>query len=315
MNLAVPEGWLIEGQGDNGLSAACRNADNSASLTIVIAPQKYDSAPGEQVKKQVSEKVIAGLKEGYKKFHAKTLIEPHIEKAEGFWLRIHDAYKVEDNAVEQLHLYRLVGERLVQLTLVVKSDDAKVVEPTMHAAETMLAQAAPSKTDAPVNGDSPKPSAPAPKPQTLSKAHVVLTAPAGWKQELADNASGIIATFRDAKDSTNLITVAARPIPDEAKKDPKLRDAVVQKMVAGEKPVFKMAGAKPLSKPQVVEDSHFLRKLRIPYQVEETRFVVSSRMVLVGDTLLSITSVALDDVADKVESLADAVGTGAAASK
>ncbi|MGH7214091.1 MAG: hypothetical protein ACREIT_04950 [Tepidisphaeraceae bacterium] len=56
-----------------------------------------------------------------------------------------------------------------------------------------------------------------------------------------------------------------------------------------------------------MDDERFLRKTRTRYEAEGVRLRVSARQVLVRDAVASVTSVALEDVADMVEALAEDV--------
>src|SRR5439155_1538690 len=108
----------------------------------------------------------------------------------------------------------------------------------------------------------------------------------------------------------NLVTVAATAFtdsPDEAKKDPKIRDALVEEIVNGEKASFKFDGANVVGETETVKDNRFLKKVRIRYEKADSKIQVTSRIRRVGDAVMSVAMASVEASANDVDKLADDV--------
>ena len=69
----------------------------------------------------------------------------------------------------------------------------------------------------------------------------------------------------------------------------------------------KIEGAQVQGDSQTIKDNRFLRKTRTKYQAKGKGFQIGSRQLRVGNSVISVTTVSLDEQADTVERLADDV--------
>jgi hypothetical protein len=148
---------------------------------------------------------------------------------------------------------------------------------------------------------------PATRPTALPNAKIVFNGPAGWSEDTNDNTSGIVATYHDPVEQFNTIVISVRPLPPEANKDPKIRDALVEEIVNGEKASFKFDGANVVGETETVKDNRFLKKVRIRYEKADSKIQVTSRIRRIGDAVVSVAMASVESSADDVDKLADEV--------
>ena len=148
---------------------------------------------------------------------------------------------------------------------------------------------------------------PATRPTALPKAKIIFNAPGGWDADTNDNSSGIVATYHNPAESFDTIVVSVRPLPDEAKKDPKMRDALVDEIVNGEKATFKFDGASAVGDTETMRDNRFLKKEKTKYERPDARIIVTSRQRRIGDVVVSVAMASLEPASQEVDHLADEV--------
>src|SRR5204863_1586919 len=194
---------------------------------------------------------------------------------------------------------RVLGIELITVAVTAFSNSPDEVKTIFQEAEQMLLSAqAPGIKH--VKAPATRLKSPTSKPIVLTATKLRIAPPPGWQVESNDSASGIVATFRDPDNETNLITVNVRQLPKEARTDPKLRDITVDEIIAGEKQQFKIEGAQVQGDSQTIKDNRFLRKTRTKYQAKGKGFQIGSRQLRVGNSVISVTTVSLDEQADTV---------------
>jgi hypothetical protein len=303
-----PAGWDLQGKLDGGKTAAYALEPDRARLAITVNEQEIalDDAAATRMGQYICKK----LREDVPRSGAEIHTPPRAEKDDRFFLRVHDSYTRDGKLCERLQIYRVLGLELVTVAVTSFGDSPDEVTTIFADAERMLLSVeAPGRKLS--SAQAGKPRAPASKPVVLEEAGLRLTPPPGWRVELSDHAEGIIATFRDPDDETNMIAVSARQLPREARSDPKLRDALVDQIVGAERQQFKIEGATLQGTEQLIKDNRFLRKSRTRYQTKEKQFEVGSRQLRVGNTVVSVTAVCLLDHSPDVEKLADDVAAQA----
>lgn len=316
-----PVGWNFEGKTGDGKTAVYTLGNRRAVMAMNIAPQEFELDAS--AARNITQQICAKSRESAKK-NGDVFIDPPVAvQDERFFARVHCRYRHKDDktgqerVADQTQIFRVIGDNLIHVAVTAWTDDLAESRAVFEEAERMLlsvrgggSEAIPESQQKPKDRlvrTTPKLAA---KPVTLERAKIRVAGPAGWKSESNDNASGIVITFRDPQDPTNLIAVSVRPLPAEARSDPKLRDALVDEIVSSEKQQFKIDGAKLVGATQAVKDNRFLRKTRTKYEAKRVKFQISSRALRIGDNVVSITALALDDVAEVVEKLADDVAAG-----
>jgi hypothetical protein len=292
-----------------------RPIDDSALLQITVAPQT--TTIDDHLGPKLGQLVIKTINEQAAKGEIETIAPPKMETDDRFLLRVHDRFKQKGKTCDRVQLYRGVGKFLVSVTATAFTDDSKKSKP-IHLLGEQLMQSVKLNRQQPQAKQQTRPSkpsgpgiSPTTRPVAFPSARIRLNPPTGWREESNDNASGIIATYHDPDDRTNLIAVSVRQLPAEAKTDPKLRDALVDEIVNGEKQSFAIDGAQPQGQTQTVTDRRFLRKVRTDYQAKGVHFRVTSRQIRAGDAIVSISVVALQEQAEAIDALADQIALSA----
>ncbi|HEY7087035.1 MAG TPA: hypothetical protein VH518_03035 [Tepidisphaeraceae bacterium] len=324
--------WKSLGKSSDDRRVGYGLGEHRAQIVIAISPQQQGISETERhklgalLKTQLENTIHNEAKKG----NLQIVSEPTTESDPKYLVRMHDRFKVKDTPGDRLQLVRDMGKFIVTVVVTAFTEDADEAKKIQAVGEQVMlsvhpkggkpmaveSSAGPTTTTSTgaTAGAAPARAAAASaatldKPVAFPEAHLRAAPPTGWKQESSGAASGLIVAWRDPEDATNLITLTYRPVPAEAKKDPKLRDMAIDQLAAGEKPQFQVAGAQVVGKTEMISDKRFMRKTRTTYKVKDTQFRVSFRQVRAGDGVVSITSVALVDKADAVEELADKVAT------
>jgi hypothetical protein len=319
ISFAIPDGLKLLGKRNDDLGAGLAPPDDSALVQITVAPQT--TTIDDHLGPKLGQLVIKTIKEQAAKGEIETIAPPKMETDDRFLLRVHDRFKQKGKTCDRVQLYRGVGKFLVSVTATAFSDDTAKSRP-IHLLGEQLMQGVKLNRQQQQQPKQPqqqprtsKPAGPGVSPTTrpvsFPSAKIRLNPPTGWREESNDNPSGIIATYHDPDDRTNLIAVSVRQLPAEAKTDPKLRDALIDEIVKGEKQSFAIDGAQPQGQAQTITDRRFLRKVRTDYEAKGVKFRVTSRQIRAGDAIVSITIVALQEQADAIDTLADQVALSA----
>jgi hypothetical protein len=310
---APPEGWTPLGRRTDGLGAGYREPDGKGQIVIVCTPQQQ-TLPDE-LAPRLAQTIEKALRAEADKGNIELVSPPKVERDRRFLLKMHDQFKAHEKFSDRLQLFRGIGKNLVSVTVNAFTEDADETKAIHETAERVMVSvklkrpgaSGPPPSSAP-SGIARKKSPATSQPVVFGEAKLRVSPPAGWIVEATGRASGVLVTWRDPVDTTNLMTLCFRPVPDEAKSDPKLRTLAIEELTKGETPTFQIAGAQPVSQMQTVTDRRFLRKVRSDYQAEDVKFRVTMRIVRVGNEgIASLTSIALQDKADEIDALADQV--------
>jgi hypothetical protein len=303
-----PAGWKLDGKTDNGRLAKFSRSDPLAALVVNVDPQPDvldDSAApkiGQLLCKKIRDNAAAGQFE--------LLTQPKVETDDRFFLRIHHRFSHEAETADELQIYRVIGKNLVAVAVTVFTDTTEQAKPVFTDAENTLLSVRTARQQAVIaartSAATPK-THPATRPTVLTQAKIRFSAPAGWDADTNDNPAGIVASYKDPSQGFNTIVISVRPLPPEAKTDPKLRDVLVDEIVEGEKAQFKFDGAQINGSPEKITDNRFLRKERTRYQKADSKIQVTARQLRIGDAVVSVAMVSLDANATDIDKLADEV--------
>ena len=299
----VPDGWKLQGKPATGVLAAYSHTNPPA--TLIVHVDKQQSVLPESAAGKIGPLRIQQARDNAAKNKFEFTLQPKIEKDPRFFLRIHQKYKKDGKPNDQVQIYRLLGLNLVSTATVVGTDDDEEAKKVFADAESILLSVRTSKGQ-PIAGSGAK-TKPATRPTILQAAKISVRAPFGWNPQLTDNASGAVATFRDPSESFNAIIISVTPLPAEAKKDAKIRDAVIDQIVSDEKTSFKLDGAELVGDTETVKDTRFLRKQRIRYQTPDAKIQVTARQKLVGDSIVNVAMSANETSAVDIDKLADEI--------
>ena len=309
-----PEGWTQAGKATNGRTLAyIQTRPVKATMAVNADHQQapLDDAAAQKIGQMQCKRILDNAANG----NIEIVDQPVVEKDPRFFLRIHHRFKKGPSIGDQLQLYRVFGQELVAVAVTAYTDSPDNAKPIFDAAEqVMLSAHGPgAAVTNPTTAHSPKAPQLAAKPITLNHAKLRLTPPDAWRADVNDAASGMVATFHDPADNTNLIAISLRQLPKEAKADPKMRDAMLEEMANGETAQLKIEGAEPVGQTVNVVDRRFLHKTRTRYRAKADgrQFGISSRQLRVGDAILSVSVVSLEDAYETIDKLADQVALSA----
>lgn len=299
-------GWNQAFKAPNGRTIAYIQM-RPVKATMAVNADHQNVRLDEVAAAKIGEMQCKKIEDNAAKSNIQILDPPRVEPDDRYFLRIHHRFKKGENVGDQLQLYRAFKSELVAVAVTAYTDSPEqakaVFEETEKVMQSVRGAAGAGGSDATTS----KPPPLSNKPLALSQAKIRVSPPDGWRAELSDAASGMVATFHDPADSTNLVAVSVRQLPKEAKTDPKMRDALLQEMANGEKAQIKIDGAEPVGETQTVTDRRFLHKTRTHYKSGARKFDVSSRQLRAGDAIVSVSVVSLDDTFEMIDKLADQV--------
>jgi len=296
------DGWVEFKRTDDGNGIIYKWEDGAfLQINLVPATSGFTKEMSKKMGNMICQQLLKDAQaKGY------TLLQPpSIEDDGRFILKIRHRFLQGDVETNQVQVYREVGNFLVNVAISVRDGSEDQVKTLQGEGEALLLAAKSAKQISREQAKQ-KPAA-AGKPITLPQAKIRVIPPADWIVENKDAAEGVVATLRDAADATNLIAISVRPLPAEAKRDPKLREVILDEMARGESQQFTLEGATLIGEIQVMKDSRFLRKTRTKYETKDVKFQILSRQIRVGDAMVSVTCLALDDAVGRIDKTADEV--------
>ncbi len=307
------DGWVPAGHSNNGRTLAyARNgpSGNPPAMLAVNADLQPQGLTDDDAN-PIGQSICKRIRDGAKKGETEILSPPVAEKDDRFFLRIHHTFRKNGKVGDQLQLYRVVGLNLIAVAVTAYTDKPEEARPIFETAEKIVLSVKDPKSIATARSSTRTASKPvtlSEKLTTIGSAKLRLNAPNDWKPEIRGGVdSGIVATFHDNADDTNLLAISVRQLPPEAKRDPRLRDVIVDEIVNGEKTQFKIEGSTIVGGVVNLSDRRFLKKTRTKYQTTSTKFDVSSRQIRVGDEIVSVSIVCLDDRYEAIDKAADEV--------
>lgn len=85
--------------------------------------------------------IVRQLRQNHKNAGQKILMDPKVERDPRFDLRVHEKFEQDEKMVEQLHLYRKVGPRVLMVTANAQTDSQEKSKPVLKAAEDLALDA------------------------------------------------------------------------------------------------------------------------------------------------------------------------------
>jgi hypothetical protein len=144
-------------------------------------------------------------------------------------------------------------------------------------------------------------------PVNFTEAHLRTTPPPGWEIEATGHPTGLIASWRNPNDSSQLITLQYQTLPSTPRIDPAMKPAAMEKLASGQTPSFQSDDVKAIGPARSITDRRFPRKTQSDYEVAGVKLRITFRQVRAGDGVVSITSVSKPETAASVEAIADKI--------
>jgi hypothetical protein len=316
-----PTGWTPAGERPDKRLFVYEAPDHSGTMVVNVDPQEVSLENNSSAATKIGQMVSKQIRDNAAKPGSDVQIidQPKIEKDDRFFLRVHHRFTKPGKTGDQLQLYRAIGNSLVAVAVTAWADSAEKAKPTHELAEQVLLSAHARGTAAGVAAarnatkSLPKPTSKPTAPISLPHAKIRIAVPAGlgnWEHETNDAESGIVVTFRDPQSrGLELIAVSVKPLPKEAKSDPKLRDTIVDQMLESDRQQLKIEGAQGDAKTDVIKDNRFLRKTRAKYQTKTDQVQLISRDLRIGDVLVAVSAVGATDEISAIDKLADELAT------
>jgi hypothetical protein len=299
-----PDGWKVDGKAHDDKLAKLSLEENKAIMAIsaIPQPQPLPDSTGPKMGMALAKSVRDHAKAG----DFELTMEPKLEKDDRFFLKLHHKFQKGTLSGDEIQICRVMGLNLITVAVTSFYDSPEQSKKVFDDAEKMLLSVRSAKQAAAAAANKPK-THPATRPTALPAAKIAIAGPYGWTAETNDNASGVVATYKDPDEPFNTILVSVKPLPPEAKKDPKIRDALVDEIVNGQKTEIKFEGAQPVGDVEKISDRRFLRKVRIRYEKSDTKIQVTSRIIRIGDAVVSVAMASLEQSAADNDRLADEV--------
>ena len=133
-----PERWTLLPTKVASVNLAYFQADDKKSaIQFELAAADFQISP--DLAGQMAVGIVKSLKEMRRKSGTAVVMQPTIEKDRRFDIVVHERFKVGDNTVDEMHLYKSVGPRTVMVAASSVSDDPDAVAGTFAAAKASLA--------------------------------------------------------------------------------------------------------------------------------------------------------------------------------
>jgi hypothetical protein len=283
-----PPGWLLVNKRPDDLGATYKTADENAVVLIEIQP--LNRVVKESSKDQMARIIDKGIRDAAAKEKLELLQAPKQIDDPRFFLKMHDALRIEGKVQDRMQWYRVIGLNLVHAAATSRVDAINPADPALAAAEEMMATMRVSRGS---------------KRVLYPHAQLRAVVPLDWTEKRIDQANGAVATYSDPKDPSREIVLNARIVPKATLEDKAKLDAFVAKMADQER-VLPSRLAAQLQGEENIPGSKYVRETRMKLSGDtngpmrwETRYIV------VGDVLASVRSIARDADADAMDAIAD----------
>jgi hypothetical protein len=306
LKVLVPEGWMRTGASPE--ETTVRYVSERKDGVILFNNQPQQAPPGPSIRNKMAQEVIKKLNEALDNQKAEMTLRPVQEKDDRFYLRFHMKFLLNGTEADQVICYKVEGLNLIMATITGTSASKERNKEILEQGEAMLLSFTPHQpgkrlpTD--VAAAPPTTKNPPSRASGFGKAHIRLMTPAGWKEDKTDQAKGIVATYEDESTSGNLMSVSVRPIAKDINANPDLRKIFIDETVATAQASVTIKDAKPAGKPETIPDDKVLRKIRSLLELPTAKIVQTTRVVLVGDVIVTVTSLARESDADGVDKVA-----------
>jgi hypothetical protein len=308
LKFLVPEGWTRTGASSDETTIRYVTDRKDGVILFNNSPQSAPLGPGMRVK--MAQEIMKKLNEALDKQKAEMTLRPVQEKDDRFYLRFRMKFLLNGNEADQIVLYKVEGLNLIMATITGTSASKDRNKEILEQGEAMLLSFSQHQPGNPLPKDVAG-AVPAPngagkiipsRASGFSKGRIRLMTPTGWKEDKTDQPRGIVATYEDTSGS-NVITVSVRPIAKNIAADEALRKIFIDETVASAQASVTIKDAK-VGKPETIPDDKVLRKIRVVLELSTAKIIQTTRVVLVGDTIVTVTSLAPESDADAVDKVA-----------
>jgi len=286
-----PFGWTLLGKNPDGLGATYRSADESAVIAITVMPQ--DRAIQESSRDGMARIIDKGIREAAAKEGHAVVISPKEEDDSRFFLKMHDAIRVEGKIADRIQMYRVIGLNLVLVAATANVDSIEQAKIPLGTAEQLAATMRVSRGS---------------KRMVYPHAQLRAVVPLDWTDQKTDQPNGLVATYSDPKDRSRQIILGARIIPKAALDDKEKLKTLVATMVDQERKLPAQLSTPLATQTPQEEDvagTTYLRQTRMNLAGRDGPARIETRYLAVGDVLVSVRSVSSEADADEIGKIAD----------
>lgn len=316
VRFTLPAGWDEVRRGRDDIGIILRQKGIAAQITVMASPADPESFKDPEAGAKLGEQLLAKRKNTAGANKIEFVKEPTLQPDKRFLFKIHEQYKDGDKTLDQIYAARRVGAWVVTVIVANDSADQAALDAVRKTGERFLDSMIPGVRQKP--GDAATRPAPAPagdidfKAQKVAipKAKLSVPVPDGWKEEIHNNPDGIVAVMRDALEGSRMIVISVRPLPPEAIQDPKMRDMIIDDLAKRERVTFKLEGGAQAGPQVPIKDARFARKSITELESQGIKLKLDSRQRVLGNRIISVSSVSLDADYQKIADLADQMAMG-----
>jgi hypothetical protein len=271
-----PAGWELVRKSDTNLQANYKTADGIGRIEINVSPQTRDVPP--TFAQQMAKIIGKGVREDADRNSNTILMQPRVEKDERFLLRMHDRTAGAEGTCDRVQLYRVMGLNIVHVAASAQTDSPEQAKAIHAVGESLLETMRLSR---------------GPKRIVFPRSQLKIISPVDWTEKKSDQANGLVVTYHDPKDLLRQLIVRSRVLPTDARENGPRRDAILDRMIDEERrqPPF----ATPPKEEQTLDAGKNLRQIRTVLARPEFNLRVETRYFVVGESLVSVRSVARED--------------------
>jgi hypothetical protein len=293
LKFPVPDGWRVLDQSDDTTSVLMKNAEHDGVLVIKTSPQTASLTQNDLVRQKLSEAIVQQANAMLERRKDVEIIDKlKLKRDEGFFIRMEGKFREGGKLVEQVYVYRAMGIHLMYVQASAWGTSPEKTADIWKTAELLVHKITANKV-------ARRPGVPTGnKPSIFRKAKVQWTAPKGWVEEKKDADEGVIATYRQPMVGSGVVTV--RIVPVIGKPAPDLADRIAKESLTSA--AFEGMTPKEI---ETVGGSGFESKLRQKYEGVEPTKRVETRVKIVGEVVVSVTSSGNDFKSDIIGAWAD----------
>jgi hypothetical protein len=287
---APPPGWKLVKKSDDGLTATYNSPDQFSEMLIGVTPEKV--AVTDSVKPQMAKIITDSIRKKVTEQNGEMLYGPKAEKDDRFYLRIHDRCRLEDSISDRVQMFKVAGLNLVLVSVVARNATDEHAKEIHKIGEDVLESAHAART---------------PAPQIFGRSKLKMTPPLDWKMEKSDAPNGLTAMFKSEADPQLQIIVKSKIVPKDAQQSEQRQKNLIAQMIDADRSSPPIKGAKRTGDSEFAGDSKAIRSIRVTYETSAGTMLADSRFVLVGDTMVAVTSIAPPAKADDVKQVTDSL--------
>jgi hypothetical protein len=125
----------VSGAGDAAAYMNKDHKDHKGLIALQVLPADAEMSP------QMGGAIVRQLRQNHKQAGQKIVMDPKVERDPRFDLRVHEKFQQGEKTIEQLHLYRNLGPRVVMVTAQAQADNDEQSKPTLKAGEDLALSA------------------------------------------------------------------------------------------------------------------------------------------------------------------------------